>query len=126
MLEPLGFVVERNDDAGFAIRATKNCKVSQDFDPVLSPVHSDSLSTAICFISCGDMYVKGHIVVADTCIYDTLLGKVKAAGYQFTEDDMNESEADEKYSKDLYYFVCNREKCSLVLHYDMTKMFKGQ
>lgn len=126
ILEPLGFQVRRNDEMGFSIRATKNCRVSIDFDPIIEPANADSLSVGICFISCGDMYVKGEIVVGDTCIYNALLDKVKAAGYQLTTNDVSEDPTEEKYDKGYYYFLCNKSRKSLALHCDMMKRYEQQ
>lgn len=124
VIEPLGFKVSRNDDMGFSIRSSKNCRVSIDFDPMIEPTNADSLSAAICFISCGDMYVKGEIVVADSCIYNALLEKVKAAGYQRVQNDEFENQAEEKYEKGYYYFSCNKNRKALALHYDFMKEFE--
>ena len=72
------------------------------------------------------MYVKGEIVVGDTCIYNALLDKVKAAGYQLTTNDVSEDPTEEKYDKGYYYFLCNKSRKSLALHCDMMKRYEQQ
>jgi hypothetical protein len=126
LLEPKGFAVERDANRVFFISASKNCKLAMKeenyiYSYSVDSVKPDGLAAACYFDSMGDMYVKGEILLADTCVYDALIEKIKASGYELTPDEFAESADEEKYMKDCYFFRCSREEKRISLHYDFMK-----
>ena len=134
MLEPKGFNVECStggQDIDF-ISATKNCEFNvkeEDFiySYSITQGQTDSLVAAYYFKAMGDMYHKGEILLADTCIYDALVDQIKEIGYKAV-DNPDDSSIEEQYvkekpttSKDCYYFLCNREEKRITLEYDFMK-----
>lgn len=136
ILKGKGFTVERNKEMNFFIFATRNCKfnIKEDnyiYSFSITPNNTDSLTAAYYFQPMGDMYVKGEILLSDTCVYDTIVDQIKMAGYKPVDEqmgDVDESTKEEKYQKEnpkmekeCYYFLCNREEKSISLHYDFMK-----
>lgn len=136
ILKGKGFTVERNKEMNFFIFATKNCKfnIKEEnyiYSFSITPNNTDSLTAAYYFQPMGDMYVKGEILLSDTCVYDTIVDQIKMAGYKPVDEqmgDVEESTKEEKYQKEnpkmekeCYYFLCNREEKSISLHYDFMK-----
>lgn len=136
ILKGKGFTVERNKEMNFFIFATRNCKfnIKEDnyiYSFSITPNNSDSLSAAYFFQPMGDMYVKGEILLSDTCVYDAIVDQIKKVGYKPVNDqmgDVEESTKEEKYQKEnpkmekeCYFFLCNREEKSISLHYDFMK-----
>ena len=136
ILEGKGFTVERNKEMNFFIFATKNCKfnIKEEnyiYSFSITPNNTDSLTAAYYFQPMGDMYVKGEILLSDTCVYDTIVDQIKMAGYKPVDEQMDnveESTNEEKYQKEnpkiekeCYFFLCNREEKSISLHYDFMK-----
>jgi len=124
LLEPKGFAVER-DAERFFISASKNCKFTVKNEDYVYSYSIDSIKTddlaAACYFECmGDSYVKGEWLLADTCVYDALIEKIKASGYEPTAESAGQAD-EEKYEKDCYYFLCSRKEMHITLHYDLMK-----
>ena len=73
----------------------------------------------------GDFYVVGEIVLPSEDLYNGMVEKIKAAGYKADGDNLDFCDGDktspyyeEKYSKDLFYFICNKARKTVALHYD--------
>ena len=135
LLDEKGFTTERNKKMEFFISSTKNCEfnIKEEnyiYSFSITPIKADSLSAAYYFQPMGDMYVKGEILLTDTCIYDALVNKIVTAGYKLgAADDGNATE--EKYEKanpqkiiDCYYFLCSRKEERISLHYDFNRAFE--
>ena len=69
----------------------------------------------------GDFYVKGVILLDDPNVYEAYVEQIKEFGYKQTKEEMSESDPKEKYVKDNYYFICDKEKKTIELHYDFMK-----
>lgn len=136
ILDEKGFTTVRNEDMGFFIYATKNSKFNIKEDDYvysfsMTPEKADSLSAAYYFMPMGDMYVKGEILLSDTCIYDALVDQIKAASYNEVTDHVDEwgnATTEKKFAKDnpqtdndYYYFRCSREEKRITLELDFMK-----
>ena len=127
------FAVKRNEEMGFFISATKNCEfnIKEEnyiYSFSMTPNNTDSLSAAYYFLPMGDMYVKGEILLADTCIYNALVDQIKAAGYKPVDghtDEWGNPTTEVKYAKenpqkvlDCYYYRCSAEENRITLELD--------
>lgn len=123
-----GFETQSVDAMGFFIFSRKNCEftISDEnyvYSYEMTPNDNDSVSAAYYFVPMGDFYVKGEIMLADTCIYDALVDQIQAEG--FVLDEETEGTEEEKYlmpdpeeEKDCYYYLCNREEMTISLEWD--------
>lgn len=121
-----GFEIKKKDDQ-FLITGTRNCDVETE-DYVYYAIKAeklDSLSSAYIFRPMGDFYVVGEIVLPSEDLYNGMVEKIKAAGYKADGDNLDFCDGDktspyyeEKYSKDLFYFTCNKARKTVALHYD--------
>lgn len=123
--EAKGFVIEKDPDR-FFISASKNCKFmvkNEDYiySYSIDSVKLDGVAAAYYFDCMGDMYVKGEILLADTCVYDALVENIKKLGYESATNEFPESADEEKYIKDCYFFLCSRDEKRISLHYDYMK-----
>ena len=127
-LFPYGFEIKKKDDE-FLITGTRNCDVeTEDFNYEYYGIKAeklDSLSSAYIFRPMGDFYVVGEIVLPSEDLYNGMVEKIKAAGYKADGDNLDFCNGDktspyyeEKYSKDLFYFICNKARKTVALHYD--------
>lgn len=115
--EPKGYNVERRELTILA--AMKNAKlVEEDYIFSIEPENADSLSMSVVFRAQGDMYVSGEYIVSDENIYNVLVERVKAAGYTAAPDHQWAYDENEVYTKDKYFFVCNKNTGTVALHYD--------
>lgn len=115
--EPKGYNVERRELTILA--AMKNAKlVEEDYIYSIEPENADSLSMSVVFRAQGDMYVSGEYIVSDENIYNVLVERVKAAGYTPAPDHERAYDGNEVYTKDKYYFVCDKNTGTVALHYD--------
>ncbi|MBO4613406.1 MAG: hypothetical protein J5671_09620 [Bacteroidaceae bacterium] len=122
LLEPLNFTVER-DTERFFISASKNCQFitkceNYIYSYAIDSVKTEGLAAACYFESMGDFYVKGEILLADTCVYDAYVERIKATGYEPTVNDFADTEDEEKYVLGDYYFKCSRQQKRISLHYE--------
>lgn len=120
------FSIERDKDRVFFISATKNCKFKSDeVDYVYSysiiPNNKDDIAAAFYFEPMGDFYVKGAILFDNINVYDAYVNQIIEFGYKQTREDMEKSDPKEKYSKGNYYFLCDKNKKTIELHYDFMK-----
>ena len=122
LLEPKSFTVER-DAERFFISASKNCQFVQKCEDYIysysiDNVKEEGLAAACFFESMGDFYVKGEILLADTCVYDAYVEKIKAAGYAPDTNEFADPADEEKFVKGSYYFTCSRQQKRVSLHYE--------
>ena len=123
-LFPYGFEIKKKDDQ-FLITGTRNCDVEhEDYYYVIKAEKLDSLSSAYIFRPMGDVYVVGEIVLPSEDLYNGMVEKIKAAGYKadcdnrdFCDGDKTSPYYEKKYSKDLFFFVCNKARKTVALHY---------
>ena len=83
-------------------------------------IYKDNVSAPEFIILCGFLLKSG----AKTLFYvhfPHLSLRNKEFGYKFTKEDMSESDPNEKYSKGNYYFLCDKNKKTIELHYDFMK-----
>lgn len=123
MLEPKGFTVESDADR-FFISAEKNCKfeVKEEnyiYSYSIDSVKPEGVAAAYYFECMGDFYVKGEILLADTCVYDVLMEKIKEANYSPVDNEFPEAEDEVKFAKEDYYFLCSRKENRIGLHKDI-------
>lgn len=121
-----GFKVKRDKKRVFFISAAKNCEFKADevdyvYSYSIKPLSSDSIAAACYFEPMGDFYVKGVILLDDPNVYEAYVEQIKEFGYKQTKEEMSESDPKEKYVKDNYYFICDKEKKIIELHYDFMK-----
>ncbi len=115
--EPKGYKVERRELTILA--AMKNAKlVEEDYIFSIEPEQADSLSMSVVFRAQGDMYVSGEYIVSDENIYNVLVERVKAAGYTPAPDHQWAYDGNEVFTKDKYFFVCDKKTGTVALHYD--------
>ena len=120
-----GFEIKTKDD-DFLITGTRNCDVEhEDYYYVIKAEKLDSLSSAYIFRPMGDVYVVGEIVLPSEDLYNGMVEKIKAAGYKadgdyldFCDGDKTSPDYEKNYSKGLFFFVCNKARKTVALHYD--------
>lgn len=120
-----GFEIKKKDD-DFLITGTRNCDVeTEDYYYAIKAEKLDSLSSAYIFRPMGDIDVVGEIVLPSEDLYNGMVEKIKAAGYKADGDNLDFCDGDktspyyeEEYSKDLFYFICNKARKTVALHYD--------
>lgn len=116
--EPKGYKVDRKQLSILA--AMKNAKITEeDYIYSIEPENADSLSMSVVFRNQGDMYVSGEYLVSDENIYDLLVERVKAAGYMPAPDHERAYDGNEVFTKDKYFFVCDKKTGTVALHYDI-------
>ena len=121
-----GFKVERDKKREFFLSTSKNCEFkATEEDYVYSysivPDSTADVAAACYFEPMGDFYVKGVIIIDNADAYDAYVGLIKAAGYTESMEDMDPSDPSKKYAKGNYYFICDKEKKTIELHYDFMK-----
>ena len=121
-----GFKVERDKKREFFLSTSKNCEFkATEEDYVYSysivPDSTADVAAACYFEPMGDFYVKGVILLDDPNVYEAYVEQIKEFGYKQTKEEMSESDPKEKYVKDNYYFICDKEKKTIELHYDFMK-----
>lgn len=118
-----GFTLAPKSGA-YDITATKNCKFVPDetnFTGTIEPEEGSDVAAAIIFRPCGDMYDKGEIIVSDANIYNAIIDKIKAAGYEETPDHPFADVDSKVFAKGVYFFKCNDKEKHIELHYDFMK-----